>query len=339
MATVAPSVPPLDKMFLVGIWIETLLYGINCVVFSTAIYVLLYKRSADTRPVFLLLVSSILFIFATAHVSLVLQQLLEAFIYGAPGTATLYFADQSSPLPVTKLVLYSLNASRPQRRVFTQDLVLVWRLWIVWGRDWRIIVVPIIFECTHTAAAFVAEARGAIPGIPVFDKILHRWALVNWSLDLTVNIGVTAGIAYKLWSVGMNVQALTGRRSNKYYGAILTVIESGGLFTTATLVTFSLYLSGHIETVMAIDSVMQLATLTPLLIIVRVGLGLTHGNATTAYATTTAGNSTLRISPNHSTGTGPRQVHINIQKSSATDSDLEMSKLEDGERERNAGKF
>ncbi|KAJ7153892.1 hypothetical protein C8R43DRAFT_1126568 [Mycena crocata] len=318
MATAAPSIPPLDKMFLVGIWIETLLYGINCVVFSTAIYVLLYKRSADTRPVFLLLVSSILFIFATAHVGLVLQQLLEAFIYGAPGTATLYFADQSSPLPVTKLVLYSLN-------VFTQDLVLVWRLWIVWGRDWRIIVVPIIFECTHTAAAFVAEARGAIPGIPVFDKILHRWALVNWSLDLTVNIGVTAGIAYKLWSVGMNVQALTGRRSNKYYGAILTVIESGGLFTTATLVTFSL--------------VMQLATLTPLLIIVRVGLGLTHGNATTAYATTTAGNSTLRISPNHSTGTGPRQVHVNIQKSSATDSDLEMSKMEDGERERHAGKF
>ncbi|KAJ7508826.1 hypothetical protein B0H11DRAFT_1791940 [Mycena galericulata] len=319
------AIPDLAKMFLIGIWIETLLYGINCVVFSTAIYVLVYKRTSETRPLFLLMVSSLLFTLATAHVGLVLRQLLEAFIYSAPGTATLYFADQSQPLPVAKLVLYSVN-------VFTQDMVLVWRLWIVWGRNWKVVLFPIILECMHTAAAFIAEARGAIPGIPVFDKILHRWALVNWSLDLTVNIGVTAGIAYKLWSVGVNVKALTGHSNNRYYGAILTIIESGGLFTTATLVTFSLYLSGQIATVMAIDSVMQLATLTPLLILVRVGLGITHGNTTTAYRSTT--HSTLRQ-------TGPtfssHQVHIDIQQSTATDGGFELSKLEEGER--NAGKF
>ncbi|KAJ7737457.1 hypothetical protein DFH07DRAFT_842219 [Mycena maculata] len=321
MATTGPAVPPLDKMFLIGIWIETALYGISCVVFSTALYVLLHKRSSQTRPLFLLLVSCSLFALATAHVGLVLRQLLEAFIYSPPGTATLYFADQSAPIPVAKLVLYSVN-------VFTQDMVLVWRLWIVWGRNWRIVIVPIILECMHTAAAFIAEARGAIPGIPVFDKILHRWALVNWSLDLTVNIGVTAGIAYKLWSVGMTIQSLTGRNSNKYYGAILTVIESGGLFTTATLVTFSLYLSGQIATVMAIDSVMQLAVLTPLLIIVRVGLGITHGSNTTAYASTAAATSTLPHAVSNSLAS--RQVRIDIQKSTTSNSTYEMGKMQDG---------
>jgi hypothetical protein len=135
----------------------------------------------------------------------------------------------------------------------------------------------IVLECMHTgkprkpthililiptfrpAAAFVAEARGAVHGVPVFDKLLHRWALVNWSMDLAVNIGVTAGIAYRLWSVGAELHSATGRKSNKYHGALLTVIESGGLFTTATLVTVALYLSGEIATVMAIDSVTQLA--------------------------------------------------------------------------------
>jgi hypothetical protein len=111
----------------------------------------------------------------------------------------------------------------------------------------------------HVAFGFIAEARGAIPGIPVFDKLLHNYALVNWSADLVVNIGVTAGIAYKLWTVGGNVQSLTSGKMNKYRGAMFTIIECGGLFTTATLVTFSLYLSGHIATVMALDSVMQLA--------------------------------------------------------------------------------
>lgn len=66
---------------------------------------------------FLLMVSCLLFILATTHVGLVLRQLLEAFIYGAPGTATLYFADQSSALPVTKLVLYSVNVRANWRHV------------------------------------------------------------------------------------------------------------------------------------------------------------------------------------------------------------------------------
>ncbi|KAJ7459415.1 hypothetical protein B0H11DRAFT_2059513 [Mycena galericulata] len=312
----AVSIPPLDKMFLIGIWIETLLYGINCVVFSTAVYVLLYKRPSQSRPYFLIAVSCILFLLSTAHVGLVLRQLLEAFIYGPPGTAILYFADQSSPLPVAKLVLYSCN-------VFVQDMVLIWRLWIVWGRNWKVIILPLILEFTHTAFGFIAEARGAIPGIPVFDKLLHNYALVNWSTDLVVNIGVTAGIAYKLWSVGNSVASLGNRRSNKYRGAVLTIIECGGLFTSATLATFSLYLSGQIATVMALDSVMQLATLAPLLIIVRVSLGVNHGssNATSTYNNNTTTGSTIRAATS-------RQVHVNIQKTT-TDSGFEMAKMHD----------
>ncbi|KAG6816541.1 hypothetical protein H0H87_005319 [Tephrocybe sp. NHM501043] len=39
-----------------------------------------------------------------------------------------------------------------------------------------------------------------------------------------------------------------------------------------------MYLANRPATVAAVDVVTQLATLTPLLIIVRVGFGLTHGN-------------------------------------------------------------
>ncbi|KAJ7797222.1 hypothetical protein B0H14DRAFT_2912233 [Mycena olivaceomarginata] len=320
MASPMASIPPLDKMFMIGIWIETLLYGVSCVVFTTAIYVLIYQRPSQTRSIFLIVVSCLLFLLSTVHVGIVLRQLLEAFIYAPPGTAILYFEDQSSRLPVAKLVLYSVN-------VFTQDMVLIWRLWIVWGRNWKIAVVPLILEFIHTAFGFIAEARGAVPGIPVFDRLLHTYALVNWSTDLVVNICVTAGIAYKLWSVGNNVASLSGRKTNKYRGAVLTIIECGGLFTSATFATFCLYLSGQIATVMALDSVMQLATMAPLLIIVRVSLGVAHGssNATSSYNITAASN--VHRGPQSYSSS---QVHVKIQKT--TESGFELAEMNNADK-------
>lgn len=50
-----------------------------------------------------------------------------------------------------------------------------------------------------------------------------------------------------------------GPGQNRYLSTILTLLESGALFAGATIVVVSLYLSGKIETVVAIDSVIQLA--------------------------------------------------------------------------------
>lgn len=54
--------------------------------------------------------STILFSFATIHISVSLQQLLEAFIYIPPGASplysTLYWADDTTSLSIIKDVLY-----------------------------------------------------------------------------------------------------------------------------------------------------------------------------------------------------------------------------------------
>ena len=48
---------------------------------------------------------------STTHIALALRQLLEAFVEGPPGAASIYFAIPSNPLATAKLVLYSLNVS------------------------------------------------------------------------------------------------------------------------------------------------------------------------------------------------------------------------------------
>ncbi|KIY62349.1 hypothetical protein CYLTODRAFT_404673 [Cylindrobasidium torrendii FP15055 ss-10] len=259
-----------DKMFLIGIWVESVLYGMNFIIFLAAMYVLILKRKAMV-PKFLVVLSILLFTLSTAHVALVMRQLLEAFIFAEPGTASVYFAEQHNRLPNTKLVLYSLN-------VCAQDLVLIWRLWVVWDRKWWIAAPFLLLEIIHTSAGFIAEARGSIPGISVFDKTLRDWALVNWTMDLFINITCTGLIAFRLWLVGRRVRAVAVYGGgNKYTGVILTMIESGALFCVATIILVGLYLASNVATFAAVDSVTQLATITPLLIIVRVGLDLMHG--------------------------------------------------------------
>ncbi|KAJ3990807.1 hypothetical protein F5050DRAFT_1906056, partial [Lentinula boryana] len=97
-----------------------------------------------------------------------LRQLLEAFIWGPPGNASLYFATIQDRLSITKLALYELNK--------------------------------------HLAYVFMAT---------------DAWLSF-----------------FQLWSAGRPLEELGIRRSkHPYIGIILTIVESGGIFATATLIT------------------------------------------------------------------------------------------------------
>ncbi|KAJ3748506.1 hypothetical protein DFH05DRAFT_1472948 [Lentinula detonsa] len=267
---------PFDKMFLTSIWIETLLYGLNCAVFGTAMYVLIRKQTGTSNR-FLIPVSIFLFSLSTGYVAVSFRQLLEAFIYAPAGGASAYFKTQTNPLAVTKLVLYSTN-------VTAQNLFLIWRLWGVWNRKWWVVVLPLAMEIVHTISEFIAIGEGAVPRPNQrvkgdFILIIRQLSIVNWCMDLAINICVTAAIAFRLWQMAKTVGShMPGHK--QFLGIMRMMLESGLLFATATLVTVSIYLSGSLDTVNAIDGIIQLATITPLLIIVRVGLGLTYGQQT-----------------------------------------------------------
>ncbi|KAJ3913813.1 hypothetical protein F5877DRAFT_83418 [Lentinula edodes] len=298
------SIPPYDNMFLIGIWIQTALYGINMMIFAAAIFVLTKMyRAGKSSAGFLLVTSILLFSLSTAYVSVCLRQLLEAFIWGPPGGASIYFSTIQNSLSITKLALYEVN---------------IWRMWVVYGNRWIVVALPIVMELAHIASGIFTIRRGALPHISVFDLFVHRGAIANWTLDLAVNIGVTLCIAYRLWSAGRALENL-GMKRNKhpYMGVIFTIVESGGIFATATLITVSLYLSGNVASVAAIDSVVQLATITPLLIVVRVGFGLQHGvspNTLITFETNTSHSHTISHPPN-------QLLRVNISETSNTTDD------------------
>jgi hypothetical protein len=106
-----PIVPPTLSV-LVSVWIETLFYGINVVVYFICLYVFLSKRTAPTKnnaQLILLVMSTLLFAAATAHVSVNLRRLIEGYVLPHTKAAmTKYLLDISQPDNVAKECLLAV---------------------------------------------------------------------------------------------------------------------------------------------------------------------------------------------------------------------------------------
>ncbi|KAF9220927.1 hypothetical protein BS17DRAFT_291450 [Gyrodon lividus] len=271
-----PVLPPMNKISLIGIWMETVLYGFNCIVFGLCLFVLFRKSRHSESKWMLASTSTLLFVLCTIHIAASLRQLLDVFIDAPEGVSSdwsiLYWLSQSTPMGILKAFMYDTL-------VFIQDLVLIWRLYIVYGRDWKICLFPVLVELVHMGAAYAASIILTDPATTIYTPIVSHLGLTGWSLDISLNVSLTLAIAGRLWWMGRKVSFSSSGHlvPNRYMSVIYTVVESGGLFAAVTIIMLGLYLNGSPLAFTGMDISSQLAVLTPLLIVVRVGLGLTHG--------------------------------------------------------------
>ncbi|KAH9846558.1 hypothetical protein C2E23DRAFT_572764 [Lenzites betulinus] len=260
--------PHFGRVYLTGIWFASMLYGLNCAVFSGSLYVLLRRKGSNW---FLVGWACLLFAISTTDIIIAFFQLYRPLtndaIFTAPGLWDLSYAI-TDHLEIAHSMLYSTC-------VFAQDLLLIWRLYMVYGKSWQIAIGPLIVECVHMACAFVATGLTARPGFSAFSTTIQHWGLASWSLDIAMNTTVTLAIAGRLWYMGRRNGANAGRFT--YRGSMYTILESGGIFAGATIVCFGMDVSGSIAGVAGLWSLTQLASITPLLIIARIGLGVTIG--------------------------------------------------------------
>ncbi|PSS06571.1 hypothetical protein PHLCEN_2v3629 [Hermanssonia centrifuga] len=102
---------PLDKAYLTAIWLETLFYGMNFVLFGSCIVMLTLRRRTPKINKLLVAIAMTMFGFSTAHVSLGFQRLIEGFIVlrDQPGGPGAFFSDVSIPANVVKVGIHTVN--------------------------------------------------------------------------------------------------------------------------------------------------------------------------------------------------------------------------------------
>jgi len=182
---------------------------------------------------------------------------------------------------------------------FIAQSILIYRCWIVWGQNIRVVIVPSILAFTFLAtwlASIAPKPRGII--LPDGSETVPAWCykltLTSLAASISVNALVTGLIVFKIFTVFQQVRVKPTTTSDpdeqqnfgatggkKLFSVISVIIESG-------VALFSIQLARFLVMVLRIGAAYQILVcvheilngITPTIILVRVSMGLSFHEET-----------------------------------------------------------
>jgi len=204
------------------------------------------------------------------------------------------------------------------------DVMLVYRCWVVYGRSWLAISLPLLLVLGNMA----------VTGVVLFLEVtLNQNALLNisklkpfgaafWALTIVINVITTGLIVARIWKINnghkdfrnqSEAQSRGPRPVNKLQHVMRTVIESGLLYTGTSLITFITYVTNNIAVYVTTDVEVQVIGIAFNLIIIRAAQasGGEHYNASTEVGSRSRSQYPLQF-----VGTGTQSTvigqHVNV---------------------------
>ncbi|CAA7261220.1 unnamed protein product [Cyclocybe aegerita] len=283
-----------DVAYIGGVWTEGVLYGIHIVVYFTLCYIFTskaYTRGRETSSRILLTYSTVMFALSTAHVSLALQELFQGFIYerdSTPGGPPVFYRENVFP---NRKALYIVNT-------LLGDSLLIWRVFVIYGRNWFVVGPSVLLLLGTIVCGFKTIAANAIAShSSVFDPSILSWVTSTFVLTIATQIIATVLIASRIYAASRPYSVTLAPPSNdpnatpagylvggevdrgqraKYLGMVWLVVESGLIYTSAAIVQLVTYLLHMNAGVIMEFMLSQLSAMVPMVIVVRVGLGLAY---------------------------------------------------------------
>ncbi|KAJ7495153.1 hypothetical protein FB451DRAFT_973509, partial [Mycena latifolia] len=183
--------------------LEGLLYGVFLVLFFTIMYLRAKRYSAaphlsqSCRAILnpIALSAAAMCGTITAHWILTVDRFFLAFLYFKNGAAPLLlYADLSHPTEIAKT------------GIIVGDAVIIYRVWLIWNRNNRIVVFPILCWCAFfvcTIGVTYQFSRYNL-GDNVFLMSSGRWITSNWVFIVTLALpGLSHApmSAHNFWTV------------------------------------------------------------------------------------------------------------------------------------------
>ncbi|KZT57493.1 hypothetical protein CALCODRAFT_282062 [Calocera cornea HHB12733] len=247
------------------------LYGFFCAFFILTIHVLCFRRKQEKINYILLTSSFLIFILTTIDVVLQCNRLLLGLLFTPPGlTPDVYFSGAGT-------WTYALQLSALMTNILVADAVLLYRVWVVWGKRWPFIVVNTILWCTafgSTVRIIQLEVEGVRNPFDFTNLLtLAHWAVVVPALSLGHTVLATGLIAIRLFQVERSVSAY-GRKS--LYGVARIILEAGGLYVVLMLVETITQATSSAASLLFFQLISPAIGITFSMIIVRVGLSVSE---------------------------------------------------------------
>ncbi|KAF8815185.1 hypothetical protein BYT27DRAFT_7334049 [Phlegmacium glaucopus] len=254
----------------IGVFIECFLYGLYSGIFAIYLQGTL-KRSTDKRnniifyalcALYVLSVVTVVVDIARFTYNHIIGDLTTTFQLGFLQTMVVGFCD------------------------FIAQSILIYRCWIVWGCNIRVVILPSILAVAYLVIWIVSSSfRSILSGQVVVPDWTHGLTLAALAVSMTVNALVTFLIVFKIFRVYCEIgstsddQSLGATAGSKFRAVIFIIIESG-------MILFSIQLARVLGTIFVVtdagDRILKIIIfihqmlngITPTIILVRVYMGL-----------------------------------------------------------------
>ncbi|KAG8999252.1 hypothetical protein FRB94_006340 [Tulasnella sp. JGI-2019a] len=136
-------------------------------------------------------------------------------------------------------IWYALADLSTALAAFSCDLLMIWRTYIVWSRDARIVFFPIlVLACASGGclAIVVYDAAGApwSTKLAYYDQLFYLTVAV-FALNIVTTWYLTSCLVYRLWSMERETRALQNYeihvKGNSYRRIMRVVIQSGVIYS------------------------------------------------------------------------------------------------------------
>ncbi|SJL13578.1 uncharacterized protein ARMOST_17023 [Armillaria ostoyae] len=246
------------------------------------------KPQNNRRPYFLVLTILVLYLLATIGLYGEWSITVSMFI---TNNKTFWMAFKSSDGPLVLLWVMGITAILS---AILADATLIWRCWIVWGRSWRVVLIPIL--CTTLAAI----SRGIVT---YYDNVEHtppralyivkivNWAVLYSSLILATLLWCTIFIIYRILRVG---GVTAGMRI--YHRVIEMLVESAALYSAVLVILLVLEIRNELAGGYIEEVAIAIRGIVPTILVGRVAAG--HARPDDSWSESTTASS-LRFG-NHS---------------------------------------
>ncbi|KAF8209506.1 hypothetical protein K438DRAFT_1711790 [Mycena galopus ATCC 62051] len=270
-----------ERCIFIGQFIGTIGYGVHLTLFCQCVPALCARKSGRHNRELLIFVF-ILFALGNIGNATTIVFVQKSFIDDRdyPGGPGAYFVEQSTNWSaIVSNAAYIVNT-------WFQDGFLLYRFWIIWSRNYYIVVVPALAFLTSMILSAVLIAELCQPGGSFWTDISMKLAIPYWAISISMTVILTALIAGRLLFMRYRLDKLLGgRTSTPYVTIIAMLVESAALYSINGIIFLVSYGVNSPSQNLWMPLLGQTQSIAPLLIILRVAQGRAWSDGTTDQLT------------------------------------------------------
>ncbi|THH33834.1 hypothetical protein EUX98_g356 [Antrodiella citrinella] len=256
---------PLDKTFIVSLWLEAMFF-----------------------------MGIVFFCIATMHLGMNCFRMIRGYVehVNDPGGAVGYLGNLAPWDHVFKDTLYATQE-------ILGDGVAIYRCWVIWNRDWRIVILPLMLFIVSIISGYTVCGlyTSQVAGSTVFAPRLTHWISTFYAVAVVQSAMTTGLMAFRIWKTDQRSSSFRANESN-LMPVLRILVESAALQLIVETLLLSLYASDYNPQYILLEIVTPLVGITFTAITIRLtlrmsgaldpskaSLGLTHSsNLNTSHA-------------------------------------------------------